>query len=992
MRPGILFITLFLIHSLVAQQKCGTPVPSTGEFENWISTKIQENKVQSDRAFTTQSTVYQIPVVVHVFHKGEPIGTGVNLSDERIIGQIDSLTADFRRTNADAINTPSDFLPVAVDTEIEFVLAKQDPHGNPTNGIVRIDGIKDVYRVNSDKKLLRSESYWPPEHYLNIYVADLQVFIGYASFPVTPLPGIANENDDFIIDGLYVDYQYFGVNPSAPSFESRGRTLTHEVGHFLGLRHIWGDANCSGDDFVTDTPTARFDHGGITSPCTYPIPDNPSTTSYDEGNTCTTEDNPDLPDMFQNYMDYTDDICMNLFTAGQKLRMRTVLENSPRRLSLLTSPGLIEPVRIDNDLAATKIISPSYGMCDNQFTSKLEVTNFGTNAINSYSVQLLIDGNPVGPSTIINTNLSPLTKETITLTNQLLGITPITVGFELFNVNGLVDGDPTNNTITKTVSHIASQSLPYIENFENGNSMLGNTGGSYPWEVTNAPKEVSSNQALLFKAFNNTTAFDESIILETPPLDLNGVQSAAISFSFAHAPIPGGFYDGLVLEASADCGETYSEILFAAAGSGLQTAPPSLSSFIPSSGLQWMDTTLGISSFRDFDGVQFRFIGLNGGGNNIYIDNILIEETNVLLNDISLQALNGPLVTCENESRLNLVIRNAGSEVINSFTVSYTLNGNIATQTFQNVSINEREYATFNLLVGPLDANDNNITVEVIDVNGNTDTSETGNVLSAVVNQNLSADEFPLNLDFETPHQWINTSSGAGSIWVETELNGNGVLRANAFNEIQLGNESWFISPALSIGGLDSAGLYFRASYANRIGLSDRLQVLVSTDCGENYNRLLLDADGDSLAVTTTTSKWVPASNDDWKEYRLDLSSVIPFKNDIRVAFVFTNGNGNDLYIDDISIRGNDPPTYHEFFRVFPNPASFRFNLGFNLNSKEIATVEMIDMSGKVVLRDKVVNALNQVITLEAPNQTGLYFIRVTGANFTQTQRIFINR
>ncbi|MEM7296953.1 MAG: zinc metalloprotease, partial [Bacteroidota bacterium] len=407
MRVGVLFVAFLVSHWLIAQdQRCGAKVPSTGEFENWMELKIEE-KLSRYRQKAPEAIVYQIPVVVHIFHKGETIGTGTNLSYERIQAQIDTLNADFRRLNEDAVNTPADFLSVAADSKIEFVLARQDPAGNPTNGIVRVHGEQNTYRVNSDKIQLRTESFWPPENYMNIYVADLRTFIGYAAFPVTTLDGIINENDDFILDAVYVDYEYFGNNPSAPAFESRGRTLAHEIGHFLGLRHIWGDSNCSGDDFVEDTPTARFDHSGTTSPCTYPIPDNLSTTAYDDGNTCTDEDDPDLPDMFQNYMDYTDDICMNLFTLGQKDRMRIVLENSPRRNSLLTSPALVEPARFTNDLAMVQIIAPNFAECGDQISPTLEVVNHGTNEISSFEIQLQIEGNPVGTPVTVNTTLQP---------------------------------------------------------------------------------------------------------------------------------------------------------------------------------------------------------------------------------------------------------------------------------------------------------------------------------------------------------------------------------------------------------------------------------------------------------------------------------------------------------------------------------------------------------------------------------------------------------
>ena len=123
---------------------------------------------------------------------------------------------------------------------------------------------------------------------------------------------------------------------------------------------------------------------------------------------------------------------------------------------------------------------------------------------------------------------------------------------------------------------------------------------------------------------------------------------------------------------------------------------------------------------------------------------------------------------------------------------------------------------------------------------------------------------------------------------------------------------------------------------------------------------------------------------------RLDLSQTIPFRDEIRVAFVFINGGGNDLYIDDIRIQGNEPPAYEQKFRAFPNPANLNFNLGFNLSQKEEVSVELINMSGKVVISQRLSNVLNQIVGFEAPNQPGIYFIRVKGSNFTQIQKLFI--
>lgn len=976
MRIGCAFVFLLICLNISAQERCGTKAPDTGEFENWISTKIAEKRLQTHRPL---ATVYQIPVVVHVFHKGEPVGTGVNLSEERIKAQIDSLTADFRRLNADAINTPTEFLPVAADVEIEFVLAKQDPAGNPTNGIVRLQGSRNSYRSNSHRPLLRSESYWPPEHYLNIVVTDLEVFIGYASFPIYDFEGIINDTGDYIYDGVLVDFEYFGVNPTTPSFESYGRTLTHEVGHYLGLRHIWGDGNCSVDDFVDDTPLANSDNGDYTSPCTFPNPD--------DDIICT----PGEPEMFQNYMDYTDDICMNLFTEGQKTRMRTVLENATNRFTLVSSPGLIEPSRFADDLAATHILEPQLAICETTIIPTVRVVNYGTTVITSYDVQLLIDGSPIDIQSIITT-LPPLASDTVTFSAQLINSDPIDITFQISNVNGGSDGNSSNNTITKTLASISSGNLPFFEDFEGSVEILGDFGATFPWEVANAPREAPINNAFIFKSHDNTEWFGENTILKTQTFDLSGLQSAEIRFSYAHAHPPDAFYDGLMVKASVDCGETFSDIIFSSFGPNLSTAPESDSYFTPSNQLQWVDTLLSISDYRNIDGVQFAFVGINGGGNNIYIDNIEVIETNLFENDITPTALSGPILTCAQNSELKLRIRNTGSEIITSFEVMYTVNGSTTTAQFEQLSIPSKEYATFEIIANNLQEGENEISAEITLVNGIADESTIDNSVEVKLKRDDTKDEYPLIIDFESIDNWDIAVEGNDTLLVRGSVASNKLLRAKGFSALELGKRNWFVSPKLTTGGLDSAGLYFKASYATRTGFNDRLQVLLSTNCGESYLTTLLDANSDSLAVTTSSERWVPSVDSDWKEYRLNLPHSFIFDDEIRIAFVFTPGGGNDLYIDDISVRGNEPQSYADVVRTYPNPATYKFNVGLNLSTKEQVTIRLIDMSGKIVFEEIIENALNQILEYKAPSQEGLYFLSVIGQQFKTTQKLFINR
>ena len=253
-----------------------------------------------------EGSIITIPVVVHIIYNN----TSQNISDAQILSQIEVLNEDFRRTNADADNKWSQ----AADTQIEFALATIDENGNTTTGITRKFSSTSAWNADTDNMKYSSQggvSAWDTNSYLNMWVCPLESgLLGYAQFP----GGIA------ATDGVVIAPQYFGSSDYGSNFYlsapfDKGRTTTHEVGHFLNLRHIWGDGGCGVDDFVSDTPTSDAANTGCD-------------TSHTSCGTL---------DMVENYMDYTDDACMNLFTEGQKSRMRAVLESGGSRNSLALS-------------------------------------------------------------------------------------------------------------------------------------------------------------------------------------------------------------------------------------------------------------------------------------------------------------------------------------------------------------------------------------------------------------------------------------------------------------------------------------------------------------------------------------------------------------------------------------------------------------------------------------------------------------------------------
>ena len=247
-----------------------------------------------------------IPVVVHVVYRTST----ENISDAQIATQIQVLNDDFRRTNSDANGTWSQ----AADSEIEFCMASVDPNGNPTNGITRTQtstsahGTDDSVKRNSQG----GKDAWPAGQYLNMWVCNIGgSILGYAQFP----------GGSATTDGVVMDYRYFGTNGTAQAPFNLGRTATHEVGHWLNLRHIWGDGNCNQDDFVADTPGSDAPNYGCATGHV----------------SCSSTD------MVENYMDYSDDACMNLFTQGQRARMRALFDNGGFRASLLNSTACGTP-------------------------------------------------------------------------------------------------------------------------------------------------------------------------------------------------------------------------------------------------------------------------------------------------------------------------------------------------------------------------------------------------------------------------------------------------------------------------------------------------------------------------------------------------------------------------------------------------------------------------------------------------------------------------
>lgn len=603
------------------------------DFHQRVIPTLERERLNPRRA---AATILRIPVVVHVIHNGEPIGTGANLSVAQIQAQLDVLNEDFSAQNPNFSQTPSQWAGVTGSADIQFCLASLDPNGNPTTGITRHNmtvtgtGISDSNIESSIKPATR----WDANLYYNIWTLSIPGTTaqgGTVGYAYIPYPFTIGSNSD----GSVVDWNWFG----GPGFGQSGyKTLTHETGHYLGLPHTFDETSCDHDDNIGDTPNI----GNATStlmPSLFCSNNNFPTGPSSCGN----------EHMYTNYMDYVNsDYCYTSFTQGQIAVMRGLLEGSNvpgfsygSRANLVSNSAVACNVA-QNDIGITSIINPADGnSCDNSAVMpEVVVGNFGANDVNNFTITYQVNnGTPIVAN--FNQNIQSGSSITVLLNNFTPPSGTYTFTASTSNPNGTADDDTSNDQSSVQSTLVATQSLPLTEAF-NDNTFNPTPAGifsynpdsdNFTWAYTDVSANGSSGGSAYFDNYDGTNSSNPLGTIDaliTPVFDLSNHSTVTLSFDVAYARYFGNnqyFTDSLQVMVSTDCGQNFNQTVFNQGGEVLETGTARGNPFTPTAN-EWQNKSIDLSVFAGQPNVAIAFVNKSGWGNNIYLDNININTEN----------------------------------------------------------------------------------------------------------------------------------------------------------------------------------------------------------------------------------------------------------------------------------------------------------------------------------------------------------------------------
>lgn len=963
-----------------------------------------QKKAAAKETFAAGTTV--IPVVVHIISNNPAA-----ISDREVLDQIEALNTDFAGMNADSAVIVPEFKARFGHSNIRFTLARKDPNGAYTSGIERKTSSATYTQNNFANAKYTSRGgldAWDASKYYNVWVVNFSDgVLGIATFPYM-LPAAEQ--------GVVINTISFGLNQCRVNAEfNLGRTLVHETGHYFYLYHIWGDDDgaCDGVDFKTQT---GYD---LPASCTDDTPNQADNSSGFMGGYVTDSCSTLKPGiMYENYMDYTNDVSYGMFTLNQVCRMSNALDRYRNTLYTsdgATMPGSVTDAYLVNMQPGGRPCAVAPVVCSNTpLTATLR--NSGNTVLTSLSFHVQYDAGAASTVSWAG-SLAPGHDTTVNLGNlSNTGLHTITV--YTTNPNGTTDSYLKNDTLVKQVMVTgATAAAPVSESFDNtafppaGWSVSNPDNSVFTWTRT-ATGHNGAGAAMIDNYNDSIPGQWDDLI--SPPIDFGNADSATLSFWLAYRAYPSdmqrgaSYADGLEVWVSYDCGGSYVPVY--------RKGPPDLatvtgtttSAFTPTAS-QWRQETINLTPYLSKGHkLTLLFRNINGNGNRLYIDDINISKNTFSQNDAGVVSITAPAFVCTgNTVNASITLQNNGLAALRSATIGYRVdNGTAASVSWTgNLAKGDSTVVTLPALSAAIGQHD--LIVYTSNPNGVADEYTANDTLRKgfAITGTVSA---PLTEGFENngfpPAGWGIYNPDRSITWspvrkAATLASGADATAAYMNNFAYTGNNNIdeLRTPSIQYSNVDSVFLKFDvAATYNALGSNfplDTLEVLLTSDCGNSF-RSVYKKYGAALQTASNASastSFVPATVDVYRRDSVNLTPYVPSTGVFQVVFRSTSNNRNNIYLDNVNVYTKTLPQKlkEQGYLIYPSPFQTYFIVQHYHPPTTLQGIAVYNTAGARLYANQYSGNANSFITIDLSRfASGIYFVRLFYSDHTVTEKV----
>ena len=971
-----------------------------------------------------------IPLVIHVVG---PASIQTTVSQAVIQSQVDVLNQDFQGAAANFAITPSHFQPIFGTSKFKFVLAKRNQFDEPFDGVIRVVSNVSFSAATADnakRSATGGSDAINPNNFLNIWVTTLTGgLLGISVFPGDPKP--------LPLHGFLADYRVFGKGfPHLYADYNGGRTTTHELGHFFNLFHTWGDdvsgaygcptPACASSDFRANP----FRPGLITGTDDTPNQCGATSTVPNTTGVITDPCSPAAPGLnYQNYMDYTVDRGLTMYTRGQQGRMLGCFASNDRG-PLLCSNGDEAPVERNNDILLRTVINPdSLTSYCGTIAPSIVVRNSAKNPITSFRVTVIQNGATVGTQTF-NTTIAPYTETTVNLAPLPAGgagSNQVTIYLDALN-GSAVDENRGNDTAKTFYNLLSPVPGPITQGFESaqfpptGWRVINPNAGSITWVKTPSTTVAYTGTGSTFINFYNYTNVGHLDYLVAPPINTTNADSVFVGFWRAHRTYStnAADHDTLMLMISTDCGTTFPITAWKKGGNDLATVAGVTGNvnWAPANQSQWAFEKIDIRPFLgNATNITVAFVSKNSFGNNVFLDDINISNFFLPARDPALTRIIDPFERlCSRILTPSVEFRNQGKDTLRSLRVTYTINGGTPVTATWTGALPYNAVGRFTFPSSVTVAGPGTFQVTLSDPNGLNDLNPANNS-GSVAFTIIEPTSTPIFQGFEDavfpPTNWGVNRSNSTLSWNRTTAARKDGVASTVFRNRRLnsiGAKDDLVSPIIQpTAGSDSVFLKFDVShttntYPGSTAQSlDTLEVLLTTDCGRTFTSVYKKWGAELQTVNnpnfgqgvTDTVGFIPTTTDQWRTDSINISAAALSAPSFVLYFRNSNANGNNTYIDNINVTSKIVPEKLKTngYMIAPNPFNDVFFVRHYQAPVTLRSIQVINSAGQTVVEKRYKgDAITQIPIEMSPFPAGIYIVKLIYNEGTRTERVIKGR